>query len=99
MEQKISAAQLSYRSQYDSELVYLGIKTDYQSQGLGKLFMRDMNKILESINVSYLGTEFYKDDQQAAKFYAKYGYEKLGEINTGGRMCVSLKYPIESLPS
>ncbi len=99
MERKISTKQLSYRSQYDSELVYIGIKSEYQSKGLGKLFMLDMKEILESRNVSFLGTEFYKDDQQAAKFYAKYGYEKLGEINTGGRMCVSLKYPVENLPS
>jgi ribosomal protein S18 acetylase RimI-like enzyme len=99
MEVTIKGEQRRSRETYDSELVYIGIRKGEQGKGFGGILMRDMRRILEDAGVAYLGTEYYKDDPQADRFYKKYNYEKLREINTGGRMSISIRYPVERLPA
>lgn len=98
MERQIAAHHHELRSKYDCELVYLGIHPNHQNKGLGFRVMCDMRRIFEAAGTTAMGTEFFKDDEQAAQFYAKYGYEKLGEIATGGRMSCSIRYNVDALP-
>ncbi len=98
-EREIADEHKKLRAMYDSELVYLGLGGAYQGKGNGHRLMCDMRHVLENEEVAFLGTEFYKDDRQAARFYEKYSYEKLGELNTGGRMSISLRWPVDELPS
>ena len=96
---KTSADQKSYRGRYDSELIYIGVKEGEKGKGLGTLLMKDMRQLLEKKDISFLGLEYFKDDQRAAGFYEKFGHEKLGELNTGGRIAVSLRIPVGNLPA
>lgn len=97
-ERRIATLHQSLRDKYDAELVYIAVHPGHQNRGLGRLFMADMRSLLETNGVSILGTEYYRDDPQAARFYGKYKFEKLAEINTGGRVSVSLRFNVSDLP-
>jgi len=95
---KTAPKQKSYRRQYDSELIYIGVKRGEEGKGLGTQLMEDMRRVLRQKGVSFLGLEYFKDDLKAERFYDKFAHEKLGELNTGGRISISLRIPVGNLP-
>ncbi len=97
-ERRIAARHAELRDMYDAELVYIAVHPTHQNRGLGGAFMADIRALCEAHGVALLGTEYYRDDPQAACFYAKHPHEKLGEVNAGGRMSVSLRFDVADLP-
>ena len=65
--------------QFESELLYVGVKESCHGRGYGQLLLSDMKQIMARRGIEYLGFEVLKDDINAQIFYKKCSPEIIGE--------------------